>query len=278
MLAWLAGEAWKTKAFADFDAGKGDDIYKLAYARAFDIDPRDVNGDQRQIGKVMELALGYQGGVGAFLTFATAYGMDLGKMSAAALPKIPSPLLHEAHGLTQEIFIACDSLKRLWREAHPRISSWWDNLQTCAVQAVRNPGVEYKARSVTIVRDGAWLKIKLPSGRFLSYPGVRVNDEGGLSYMGMNQYSRKWERIGTYGGKIAENITQAAARDIMAHAMPRAEDAGFEIVFTVHDELATESVSGTHEELSAILATNPPWAKGLPLAAKGFETLRYRKD
>jgi len=114
----------------------------------------------------------------------------------------------------------------------------------------------------------------------LSYPSPRVSDAGEISYKGLNQYSRKWERLTTYSGKLLENATQAVARDVLAANMQRIEDAGYEIVLTVHDEIIAEAPDTEEfnaEHLSSLMATVPSWAKGLPLAAAGFETYRYRK-
>jgi DNA polymerase len=98
--------------------------------------------------------------------------------------------------------------------------------------------------------------------------------------MGINQYSRKWQRLKTYGGKLFENVCQAVARDVMAWNMPAIEAAGFEIVTTVHDEVVCEAPDTdefTGERLAALLCATPPWAAGMPLAAEGFEAKRYRK-
>jgi DNA polymerase len=108
-----------------------------------------------------------------------------------------------------------------------------------------------------------------------------VDEAGKLSYMGANQYSRKWSRLKTYGGKLSENVTQAVARDVLAASMPKIEAAGYQIVLTVHDEIIAEAPD--HEEFNAdhlagLMATNPTWAKNLPLAAAGFEAYRYRKE
>src|SRR3972149_2287392 len=127
-------------------------------------------------------------------------------------------------------------------------------------------------------RDGAWLRILLPSGNYLCYPSPRTSESGQLSYMGMNQYTHKWSRINTYGGKLFENACQSLAGDVLKAGMPSMEAAGYEVVMTAHDEAVTEAPDDTQhtaEALSAILATVPPWAPGLPLAAKGFETYRY---
>jgi DNA polymerase len=135
------------------------------------------------------------------------------------------------------------------------------------------------ARKLKFRRDGGWLRMVLPSGRAVCYASPKV--EGGkLSYRGVNQYTRKWSRLKTYGGKLFENACQAVARDVMAENMPAIEDAGYELLLTVHDEDITETPDSpdySAEGLSALMATNPPWALGLPLAAGGFEAYRYRK-
>jgi DNA polymerase len=136
-------------------------------------------------------------------------------------------------------------------------------------------------------RVGNWLRIKLPSGRHLCYPSPKIDPETGkISYMGQDQYTRRWQRIYTYGGKIAENATQAIATGafgLLGAALPRLEAAGYEIVFHVHDEPVAEvpdSSDYSAKEMSAILATPPDWPGigELPLAAGGYETHRYRKD
>ncbi len=293
-LAWLAGESWKIKAFYDFDDGKGHDLYKLAYAKSFGVSPEDVDKEQRQVGKVQELALGYEGGVGAFLTFATAYGLDLDAMAEQAFDGIDPSIMNEAirawewhkkerrttFGLKKKTWLVCDSFKRSWRYAHPNIFAWWSELKQAATNALQNPNTAFKCRKVDFIKKGSWLLIRLPSGRFLCYPGAKVED-GKISYMGNNQYTRKWERLYTYGGKFAENITQAVARDVLGHNMPIIDDSGYEMVLTVHDEVITEAPDlpeFNHEHLSSLLATNPVWASDLPLAAAGFESYRYKKD
>jgi DNA polymerase len=148
-------------------------------------------------------------------------------------------------------------------------------------RAILTPGNAFICRKLVIDRVGNWLRIKLPSGRFLCYPSPKVDEHGQISYMGVNQYTRKWERVKTYGGKLFENITQAASRDVMGGNMPLIESKGYAIVLTVHDEVITEAPDLPEfnaEGLGALLATVPPWAPGLPLAAGGFEAYRYKKD
>ena len=293
-LAWLAGEEWKLEAFRAFDRQQGHDLYKLAYAKGFGVKPESVTKDQRQVGKVMELALGYEGGVGAFLTFSLAYGIDLEAMAEAAWASLPGPLVEEAlefydwmraekrplHGLSQRAFATCDVFKRAWRRGHPATANLWRQLQQAALNAVDSPGREYEVGRLRVDRLKAWLRIRLPSGRMLWYPNPKI--EGGkLSYMGTNQYSRKWERLNTYGGKLTENVTQAVARDVLASAMFRVEDAHFPVVLTVHDEIVTEVPDNSLFSVRSLvdyMSTPPSWADGLPLAASGFEGYRYRKD
>lgn len=294
VLAWLGNEHWKLDAFKDYDAGLGDDLYKVAYARAFGIKPNEVTKDQRQVGKVMELALGYQGGVGAFHTFAAAYNIDLEALGVIARGTVPNDVWEQstlwrekarelkmpAHGLTDQAWIACDSLKSLWRRAHPGIVAFWKELDSAASQAVSMPMTRIEAGRVVMRREGNWLRLKLPSGRCLSYPSIRIDDEGTLSYVGINQYTRRWERIKTYAGKLAENVTQAIARDVLAHGMQLADQHGYEVVASVHDELICETPDTdtfNHHRLAELMATCPEWARGLPLAAEGFEAKRYRK-
>ena len=325
MLAWLAGERWKLKAFSDYDAGTGHDLYAIAYAKSFGVTPESVmedkkaGGNQRQVGKVQELALGYEGGVGAFLQFALVYNLDLEAMAEEAESAIPPEIWEEAagtlrwtkskrrstFGLSDRAFMVCESFKRSWRGAHVAVADYWFDVGYAVREAINHPGVTYDPASadlqrdaynsntfkrspavhkrprLAIRRDGAWLRIRLPSGRFLCYPSPQVDDGGQISYMGVNQYSRKWSRIKTYGGKLVENITQAASRDVMAFNMPRIQAAGYDIVLTVHDEVPTEAPDEPQynaDYLGALLATNPPWSEGLPLAAAGFESYRYKKD
>lgn len=295
VLAWLAGEDWKIKAFSDFDQGEGHDLYKLAYSRSFRVDPQDVTKDQRQIGKVQELALGYEGGVGAFLTFAAAYGIDLDDMAAKATPALGAGLISESrdalewtrkqkrdtYGLVDETWIACDAIKRAWRYAHPATSRMWKELADAARSAIGQPGKVIECGRLQLVKQQAWLRIILPSGRSLCYPGAQVDETGQITYMGINQYSRRWERLKTYGGKLVENVTQAVARDVLAHGMIEAEEWGYEIVLSVHDELITETIDTLKygdDQLASIMSAAPRWAEGPPLAAAGFDTYRYRKD
>lgn len=185
-------------------------------------------------------------------------------------------------GLSDRVYIACELLKASWRAAHPCTQALWNAAGDAVRLAIKNPGQSYAiGQHLAARRDGAWLRIRLPSGRYLCYTQPEVDDSGQISYAGVNQYTRQWGRIKTYGGKIVENCTQAFARDIMAANMQPIEDAGFEIVLSVHDELITEAPDDdawSVDRLTDLLATQPRWAPDIPLAAAGFEDYRYRKD
>jgi DNA polymerase len=295
-LAYLAGETWKLQAFAAYDAGEGPDLYVANYARSFGVDHSAVGKPQRQIGKVQELALGYEGGVAAFLTFAAVYNMDLDDLADAVWSSATREALkngadilewvkrkkRSTYGLSDKVYIACEVLKRAWRDAHPNTEALWKAAGDSVRAAIQNPGQTFPIGEHLKARvDGTWLRIRLPSGRYLCYIDPKVDDHGQISYAGVNQYTRQWGRIKTYGGKLVENATQAFARDIMAHNMGPIDAVGYEIVLSVHDELITEAPQMEEysvEHLAKLLATVPPWAKGIPLAAAGFECTRYRKE
>lgn len=266
VLPWLAGEQWKLDAFAAYDRGEARDNYVMAYARGFGVDPEDVTKDNRQIGKVSELSCGYGGAVGAWKAMGLLYGFEL------------------PDGQVKEIVNA-------WRQAHPAICDWsdgfWALLDQAARLAIRNPGRAYTAGNhIRFERWREWLRMELPSGGFLNYAAPQIIEDPRragsdcVSYMGVNNYTRKWERLTTYGGKLSADATQSTAREIMADALPAIEAAGYLPVLLVHDEVVTETpdeLKYTVDNLSALLSRQPAWAEGLPLAADGFESKRYRK-
>lgn len=266
VLAWLAGEAWKLDAFRAFDAGFGPDLYMVAASRIQRCSIDDAK-PHRQIGKVAELALGYGGGVGAFKTMAVNYGVDVSDERA-------------------------DEIKVAWRDAHPAIVQFWKDLERAAIDATVKGGVRH-ARGIAFRRAGSFLWCQLPSKRVLCYPYPEVHDKEmswstpekpafrpALTYKAVNGVTRKWERCDTYGGALAENVTQAVARDLLAHAMRAVEDAGYSVVLHVHDELVAEAPlrALTVDKMATMMCTLPPWAAGLPVAAAGWSGTRYRKD
>lgn len=326
VLAWLAGEEWKLEAFREFDTlqtkdggwalpyrdgwfqewavnekgdfiHKGHDLYKLTYARTFGIKPEEVTKDQRQMGKVLELALGYQGGPGAFATFAMNFGMDLDDLAKTTEATIEESYWIESmgmlkwakekkliRGMSQKAWVACNAIKSAWRKANSEIESFWYSLAKACQSAIKAKGVAFSAGRIVCKVSGNYLLMRLPSGRYLVYPAPRLPEEGEMcdfSFMGVNQYTKKWERIPTYAGKCAENSCQAVACDLLLEAGPRLEAAGYHIVMSVHDEYITEikdDNTRNHREMEKIMSDLPDWAEGLPLVAAGFEAARYRKD
>ncbi len=262
VLAWLAGEKWKLKAFIDFDNGVGPDLYKISAARVYGKSISEIDDFMRQIGKVAELALGYQGGVGAFQSMAKNYGVKVADKVA-------------------------DNIKLAWREANPAIVHYWYDLESMAKAAVMSPGQKYSVGATSYLVKGSFLWCQLPSKRVLCYPYPKLEKiktpwdayKDAVTYMGESSQSRKWEKQTAYGGLFAENITQAVARDVLVDAMFRVEAKNYPIVFHVHDEIITEVPEefGSVKELENIMNEVPAWANGLPVATEGWSERSYRK-
>lgn len=290
VLAWLAGEAWKLRAYRDVDAGVGYDMYIHTYARTFGVPLETVTKKQRQIGKPIDLALGFGGGVGGFVTFANVYQVDLQDLADNAV--LQPWAVREAESfweyclktkktldLSPQIFIASDAIKRQWRADNPNIVKLWRELEDAFKAAVRTSAVT-EVGHLRVDKKGKWVRIKLPSGRYMCYPGAKLDGDQ-ITYLGMNTYSRKWCRLKTYGGKLAENVTQAVSRDVFAHGVLAAEREGYLPVLLVHDDNVTEvpdTVEYSAAGLINIMSRDVLWALGLPLNADGFEGYRYKKE
>lgn len=307
--AWLGREAWKLIAFREYDAGTGPDLYKLAYARSFGVDVKDVTKAQRQIGKVQELALGYQGSVNAFITMGANYNVnpyDIAKVVEAVAPaeqwdKIAATYksARDKSGLQEREWTALKIVVVNWRDAHPGIvSSWWA-YQDAAIQAVDFPGTIVHVQDglipVRYMSDRNFLYCCLPSGRVISYAQPWVHEEQeertrndgstytttkrSVRFWGMDSTTKQWSVQYLYGGLQCENIVQATARDLMVPAMFAVEQSGYPVILTVHDEILSEvdEAFGSADEYAAIMSRLPYWAHGLPLAAAAWEDRRYVK-
>lgn len=253
VLAWFSGEQWRLTTFEE-----GGDIYCASASQMFGVPvvKHGENGHLRQKGKIAELALGYGGSVGALTSMGA---LDMGMQEEELQP-----------------------LVNQWRASNPHITKFWWDVDAVAVKAVKErTSVTYKNLCFTY-RSGI-LFVTLPSGRSLSYikPRMTQNRFGreSLTYEGVGE-SKKWMRIETYGPKLVENIVQATARDLLALAMLRLRDAGFDIVMHIHDEAVLEVPEGVSsvEEICRIMAVAPAWAAGLPLRADGYECPFYKKD
>lgn len=253
VVAWMAGEQWRMDVFA-----QGGDIYCSSASQMFHVPvvKHGVNGHLRQKGKIAELACGYGGGVGAL----KAFGAD--KM-----------------GLSEDEML---TIVQHWRRASPTIPRFWSATERAARSALAHPGKTFSVQpcGVKYRRDADALRCKLPSGRILSYWGANIGPDGHLYYMGQNQTTRKWERTETWGGKLVENIVQAVARDCLAVALLRLDNAGFQTLFTVHDEVIVEEPVGwrTWQDVAEIMGQPIDWAPGLLLRGDGYETPFYMKD
>lgn len=298
VLAWLAGEHWKLDAFRAYDRGEGVDLYKATYARTFGVKPEDVTKKQRQIGKVLELAMGYMGGVGSFMAFATAYGVDLKDLAEHTYQALDKAVLFAAHdqwdffvrhdmtnGLDEWTWTALNAIKNAWRDAHPAIRNFWNETELragAAFEAQRYTGAGYYPCAFANTKFG--LACRLPSGRVMAYPRAEPAAEGErclFKYYAPLKVRKGFAMSKTHAGKIVENITQATARDVLAANLASVEAAGYKIILSVHDELITETPDTPEynaETLAGLMATPPEWAKDLPLAAAGFEAYRYKKD
>ena len=259
VIAWLAGEEWVLDVFRD-----GGDIYCETASKMFKVpvEKHGRNAELRQKGKIAVLALGYGGGVSA-----------LEAMGGSRL------------GLEQ------DEMREIvykWRDSNPRIVRLWaivEKAATAAIQTGRDIPIN---RGIVVGRHRGMLTIKLPSGRTICYPRARIGTERGdgkrgdhdiIEYEGVNQTTRKWEAVRTYGGKLTENIVQAVARDILGVVILRARDAGLDVVFHIHDEIVAETeIDRKLEDTERLFSLPIDWCRDLPLKGAGYATPYYLKD
>ena len=253
VLAWLAGEEWRMEAFKN-----GEDIYCASASQMFGVPvvKHGINGELRQKGKVAELACGYGGAAGALISMGA---LDMG-LSEEELPDLIDD----------------------WRNSNPKIVQFWWDIEKAAIETIKDHKDRQVGRiGVSFSNNTLWLQ--LPSGRRLAYvkPKLQPNRFGRLSitYEGLGQ-NNKWSRIETYSGKLVENITQATARDLLAEAMWRIENAGLDIVGHVHDEVILEVPEDdvTVEKVCQIMNQNPKWADGICLSSAGYSGSYYFKD
>lgn len=264
VIAWLAGESWVLDVFRTH--GK---IYEATASTLYGV-PIDVikkgrpEYALRQKGKAATLALGYGGGAAALIT-------------AGGLAKdTPEEELND--------------IKDRWRSANPAIVQFWYTCEAAAMAAVTQGRTTVIDHGISFAFEAdretglSFMTVQLPAGRKLFYaqPHVTTNRFGrpSIAYMGLNQETKKWQALETYGGKLAENITQACARDCLAEAVERLEAAGFPVVFHVHDEVVVEKDPDPDdlEQVRRLMATPPAWAPDLPLNAEGWTNPFFKKD
>jgi DNA polymerase len=261
VIAWLAGEKWVLNVFRS-----GGDIYCATASQMFKVpvEKHGQNAELRQKGKIAVLALGYGGGVSA-----------LEAMGGSRL------------GLTED---EEKEIVRLWRDSNPRIVKLWGILEKAAMTVIKTGS----STPVTINRglkvSYRWgmLLITLPSGRTICYPRTTIGEEKDddrrgdheiIEYEGLNQTTKKWQKLRTYGGKLTENVVQAIARDILGVVMLRAKREGLPIVFHVHDEIIVEADKERPlSDVERLFSEPIEWCRDLPLKGAGYTTPYYLKD
>ena len=258
---WSGIEARVNPWLSNSDAGiqklslfaRGEDVYKVNAAATFHVPVADVNGEQRQIGKVQELACGFAGGIGAFAAMGRAYGILL-----------PEP-----------------QAKRMvagWRMANPWATPYWQDLEEAYTRAMRNPNHEFKAGRVCYMYDGQHLWYALPSGRVLCYPFAKLEADG-VTYAKAAWKpaadAKEWPRARLWKGLACENITQAVANDLLRHSLRQLDD----VVLHVHDEIVVETDRPEEviKQMERVMCTPPDWAKGIPLGVEIHAMQRYGK-
>lgn len=257
VISWMAGEDWQLEVFKTHGQ-----IYEATASQMFKVPfelcTKESGTDYRAKGKVASLALGYQGSVGAMI--------NMGALREGLLEEELLPIVYA------------------WRDANPNIVKLWKLLEDAAKYAITNKRayvLQLKYTKITFSFEYGYLFVTLPSGRRLSYYGAEVR-QGKIIYWGLDQIKKIWTIQKTYGGKLAENITQAIARDCLFETMYVFDQWGFEIVLHVHDEAVVEApdylAQWTLDSMSSVMDVSPVWAPDLPLASAGFVTDFYRKD
>lgn len=255
IIAYLSNEKWRIDVFNTH--GK---IYEASASKMFKVDINEITKESelRQKGKIAELALGYQGGVGALVSMG-AYNMNLCESELIEIVKA-------------------------FRSSNVNIVKLWNNAQKAFIEAVKNKSVVHIDKNISFIYEGNILFIKLPSGRRLSYIRPKIDYDNIfnkyiITYEGVDPTTKKSKRLTTYGGKLVENIVQAIARDVLAQAMINLKNHGFNIVMHVHDEivLEVEDKISSIEEVCEIMCKENKYLKGLKLKADGFESKYYKK-
>ncbi len=265
---WAAIEARVTPWASNTNSGaakldifaKGEDVYKHNAAATFRVPYDQVDKEQRQIGKVQELACGFAGGVGAFASMGRIYNVILSESESRKMVDA-------------------------WRRANSWSVPYWSKLEQCYTAAMRNPGQEFTAGRVTYLFDKQHLWYALPSGRVLCYPFARFDEEGNITYAKASWKpaadAKEWPRARLWRGLACENITQAVANDLLRHSLARLDGMGLKVVLTVHDEIVIEidktKSDWAAEELVKVMCTAPEWCHGLPLNAEVAVMERYGK-
>jgi DNA polymerase len=292
-LAWMLGEQWKLQAYRDQDAGIGEDGYKLLFHRMTGIPLELIDDFLRQQGKGVDLSMGYEGGVGAFLNIANSYQIDLVMLADAAPRTLPAEFMERGrsswawavkhgatHDLPEKIYVACAALRDSYRAACPNIKAGWGHLLDCAKLAVQSPGKLFTTAGGKVAMatstGGEWLSMRIPSGRQIMFAkpkieltrrvwrdedGDLVEDEGKPSLTALK--APMWVRRPLYGGMLANAATQGGCRDILTNGLLAVDEEitplGGNIILDVHDEIDAElpdEAAYDHEDLIRTMTTD----------------------
>jgi len=301
--AWLGAEQWKLEAFKLYDQGKGPDLYKVTAGGILGIDPYEVDKTQRNVmGKVSELALGFGGGVGAYVSMGNNYGINMDDYVdtvKATLSQYWDQALENFEmfgdlksGLSKSAWMASETIKLAWRAKHPGIVLSWYGCNDSAIAAVNAPGQAFYACDrriafiATYMQGKKFLRMRLPSGRCIYYANAKIKS-----------VKTKWKTTketlffdkveqgrvipsSTWGGDIFQSAVQGTARDLMAEGWLNTDAAGYAGLFSVHDELASERKIDEVDldRFQELLCQLPDWADGCPVTAAGYVSDRFRKD
>jgi DNA polymerase len=321
--AWLGNEAWKIAAFIlydtfllDEDGNKipdpkepgeflraGPDLYKVTAAQILGLTPEQITKVQRNImGKVPELALGFGGGVGAFISMGANYNVHMADYWEIIKDAIDEEFVRQANknwnsfgqmsGTQQDEWLASETVKLAWRERHPGIQQCWYDAEKCAIDALKSPGKWFKfadgrcALGAQRINGVMFLVSRLPNGRRIYRARASLKREKKFGKMkdvvhfwGVDSETKRFIPMTTYGGDIFQSFVQGIARDIMMNGWENAEEGGFGVVLQVHDELGAEGDEDADlDDFVGRLIDLPDWAEGCPVSAAGYTALRYRKD
>lgn len=304
ILAWLAGEDWKCLAYAAADRGEGEDLYRMLYSRFFGVDLSKVSDHERQAGKVVELACGFGGSVGAFVTMAAGYGIDLSTLPLLVLPNADAKALKKAetvwwraflsredYDLHPQVFQAIHVLVQMYRHANPKIDGLKKAIGRAVEGAVRNRGSYFEVGRCKIWANADLLIVELPSGYRLCYwePEVEVEqvidpEDGEVEDRVFLSFKRargaRMIRERSWPGLTLENIVQATANQLLRFGSLEIDAIYPDIqILSVHDEIVSEAPKGAVnlERYIEAMCKGWYWTRGLPLAADGWTHTRYGK-
>lgn len=290
VLAWLAGQKSKLEAYE-----RGEDLYCKAASEIFGVTINKEDKAERQVGKVADLALGFGGGIGAFVTMSTAYNVDISPIYPSIWKKANpyekqqaeisfDRYLQKGNSISKEVGLTADIIKQRWRNANKAIVDYWERVEEAARMAIRNEGLSIKSLyTVSRLDNGTrFLQCRLPSGRVFSYLNPSIDGGKSIHYV-----APKYGRTATYGGELVENLVQAVSRDIMAEAMVRLEE-HYPTAFTVHDEIVSTfkkvgitalpvKETTSFKEFERIMRQTPVWANKLPIDVECWRGPRYGK-